>query len=157
MRVNNFSNYTKMYETKLQECEFFREQNITADDIINPLEGLVTQEFLDFYLNEGIVDWVKEKFSKIGEYFNKLKGEALVSIAASIIPKELLNYIRLQAGVSVSESLMILEEIKHMGMGLGSNDDILSPEELDTLSDEEYNDYLQNKIKSYMNFWFLKE
>jgi outer membrane protein OmpA-like peptidoglycan-associated protein len=102
------------------------------------------KEFLESSkVNEGIVDWVKEKFSKIGEYFNKLKGEALVSIAASIIPKELLDYIRLQAGVSVSESLMILEEIKHMGMGLGSNDDILSPEELDALSDEEYNDYLQ--------------
>lgn len=102
------------------------------------------KEFLESSkVNEGIVDWVKEKFSKIGEYFNKLKGEALVSIAASIIPKELLNYIRLQAGVSVSESLMILEEIKHMGMGLGSNDDILSPEELDALTDEEYNDYLQ--------------
>ena len=55
MRVNNFSNYTKMYETKLQECEFFREQNITADDIINPLEGLVTQEFLDYFMNE---NWV---------------------------------------------------------------------------------------------------
>ena len=102
------------------------------------------KEFLESSkVNEGIVDWVKEKFSKIGEYFSKLKGEALVSIAASIIPKELLDYIRLQAGVSVSESLMILEEIKHMGMGLGSNDDILSPEELDALSDEEYNDYLQ--------------
>ena len=85
------------------------------------------KEFLESSkVNEGIVDWVKEKFSKIGEYFSKLKGEALVSIAASIIPKELLDYIRLQAGVSVSESLMILEEIKHMGMGLGSNDDILS-------------------------------
>lgn len=102
------------------------------------------KEFLESSkVNEGIVDWIKEKFSKIGEYFNKLKGEALVSMAASIIPKELLDYIRSQAGVSMSESLMILEEIKHMGMGLGSNDDILSPEELDALSEEEYNDYLQ--------------
>ena len=73
MRVNNFSNYTKMYETKLQECEFFREQNITADDIINPLEGLVTQEFLDFYLNEGIVDWAKNAWAGTKKVFNTVK------------------------------------------------------------------------------------
>ena len=48
MRVNNFSNYTKMYESRLQECDFFREQNITADDIITPLEDLVNEEFLDY-------------------------------------------------------------------------------------------------------------
>jgi len=73
MRVNNFSNYTKMYETKLQECEFFREQNITADDIINPLEGLVTQEFLDFYLKEGIVDWAKNAWAGTKKVFNTVK------------------------------------------------------------------------------------
>ena len=73
MRVNNFSNYTKMYETKLQECEFFREQNITADDIINPLEGLVTQEFLDFYLKEGIVDWAKNALAGTKKVFNTVK------------------------------------------------------------------------------------
>jgi len=94
-------------------------------------------------LNEGLVDWIKEKFKKVADYFNELKGKSLVSVASSIIPKELLDYIRTQAGVSVSESLMILEEIKHMGMGLGSDEDILSPEELDSLSDEEYNEYLQ--------------
>jgi len=73
MRVNNFSNYTKMYETKLQECEFFREQNITADDIINPLEGLVTEEFLDFYLKEGIVDWAKNAWAGTKKVFNTVK------------------------------------------------------------------------------------
>ena len=73
MRVNNFSNYTKMYETKLQECEFFKEQNITADDIINPLEGLVTQEFLDFYLKEGIVDWAKNAWAGTKKVFNTVK------------------------------------------------------------------------------------
>jgi hypothetical protein len=55
MRVNNFSNYTKMYESRLQECEFFRDQNITADDIITPLEDLVNEEFLDYFMNE---NWV---------------------------------------------------------------------------------------------------
>ena len=60
MRVNNFSNYTKMYESRLQECEFFREQNITADDIITPLEDLVNEEFLDYFMNE---NWVGDLWS----------------------------------------------------------------------------------------------
>ena len=60
MRVNNFSNYTKMYESRLQECEFFREQNITADDIITPLEDLVNEEFLDYFMNE---NWVGDIWS----------------------------------------------------------------------------------------------
>lgn len=94
-------------------------------------------------LNEGLVDWIKEKFNKVVDYFNELRGKSLVSVASSIIPKELLDYIRTQAGVSLSESLMILEEVKNIGMGLGSTDDILSPEELDSLSEEEYNEYLQ--------------
>lgn len=101
------------------------------------------KSFIDERINEGLVDWIKEKFSKIGEYFNRLKGKALVSVAASILPKELLEYIRLQAGASVSESVMMLEEVRHMGLGLGFNSDMLSPEELDALSDEEYDKYLQ--------------
>jgi len=60
MRVNNFSNYTKMYESRLQECEFFREQNITADDIITPLEDLVNEEFLDYFMNE---NWIGDLWS----------------------------------------------------------------------------------------------
>lgn len=100
--------------------------------------------FIDDRINEGrFVDWVKDKFSKIGEYFNKLRGKALVAMAASILPDELLEYIRLQAGSSVSESVMTLEEVKHMGIGLKFDNDMLSPEELNALSDEEYDKYLQ--------------
>ena len=40
MRVQNFTNYSKLYEAKLMECQFLTEQNITADDIITPLELL---------------------------------------------------------------------------------------------------------------------
>lgn len=82
MRVNNFSNYTKMYETKLQECEFFREQNITADDIIKPLEDLVTEEFLDFYLKEGIVDWVKDTAKNVWDGTKKVYNTVKDAISA---------------------------------------------------------------------------
>lgn len=47
MKIQNFSDYSKIYEAKLAECEFLTEQNITADDIINPLEILITEEIFD--------------------------------------------------------------------------------------------------------------
>lgn len=87
-------------------------------------------------LNENkAIDWIKEKFKKVSDYFGKLKGKALVSLASSIIPKELLDYVKMQAGVSLSE------EVKYKGLGASSN--IISQEELDSLSPEEYSNYLQ--------------
>jgi hypothetical protein len=50
MQIKNFSNhsneYVKLYESKLSQCEFLSEQKITANDIINPLEDLITEEFI---------------------------------------------------------------------------------------------------------------
>lgn len=102
----------------------------------------------DNYINEGLVDWIKEKFKKIGQYFNKLKGKALVAIASSILPKEIADYIRKIAGVSISESILILEEFKVVG-----SVDTLSPEELNSLSDDEYDKYLQ-KLSDNIVFEF---
>lgn len=56
MKIQSFSNYSKLYEAKLAECEFLTEQNITADDIINPLESLITEEFIG--------KWLKDKWEK---------------------------------------------------------------------------------------------
>lgn len=99
--------------------------------------------FMEDRINEGFVDWIKEKFQKIGQYFNELKGKALVAIASSILPKELVDYIRQQAGFPISESVLISEEIKRFGMGIGSDFEMLSNEELDSLSEKEYDEYLQ--------------
>jgi len=95
------------------------------------------KEFLDdSKLNENkAIDWIKEKFKKISDYFGKLKGKALVSLASSIIPKELLDYVKMQAGISLSE------EVKYKG--LGSSSSLISQEELNSLSPEEYSNYLQ--------------
>jgi hypothetical protein len=70
MRIKNFSNYTKLYESRLLECQFFTEQNVTSEDIIRPLEGLITEEFLEFFMNEGFGDWAKDKWEK-GKKFAK--------------------------------------------------------------------------------------
>lgn len=55
MQVHNFSNYnsyTKLYESKLNECLFLTEQNISVNDIINPLENLITEEFINKFINK---------------------------------------------------------------------------------------------------------
>lgn len=62
MRVKDFSNYTKLYESKLMECEFFVEQNVTSEDIIRPLEDLITEEFIDKLIQKG-----KEFAGKVGQ------------------------------------------------------------------------------------------
>ncbi len=62
MRVKDFSNYTKLYESKLMECEFFVEQNITSEDIITPLEDLITEEFIGKLIQKG-----KEFAGKVGQ------------------------------------------------------------------------------------------
>jgi hypothetical protein len=84
MRVNNFSNYTKMYESRLQECEFFREQNITADDIIKPLEELITEDFIEFILNEGISDWWEKGKAAAKNIYHNVK-DAISSFFGKIV------------------------------------------------------------------------
>jgi len=84
MRVNNFSNYTKMYESRLQECEFFREQNITADDIIKPLEELITEDFIEFILNEGISDWWEKGKAAAKNIYKNVK-DAISSFFGKIV------------------------------------------------------------------------
>jgi hypothetical protein len=95
MKVQNFTIYTKLYEAKLAECDFLSEQNITADDIIIPLEGLITEEFIGKWLKD---KWEKGKqvakdvytdvktavsnfFSKIVDFF---KNFSLKKLASSI-------------------------------------------------------------------------
>ena len=64
--------------------------------------GKNVKSYTEFINEEERFDWIKEKFKKVGDYFNKLKGKALVTIASSIIPTDLLNYIKSQALVSTN-------------------------------------------------------
>jgi len=112
--------------------------------------GKNVKSYTEFINEEERFDWIKEKFKKVGDYFNKLKGKALVTIASSIIPTDLLNYIKSQALVSSNESF-IFEEVKSIGGVFSEKTDILSPEEIDSLTDEEYGQYL-SKISSEIVF-----
>jgi len=94
MRVQNFTNYSKLYEAKLMECQFLTEQNITADDIINPLELLITEEFIGNLIQKGkqavsnvftnVKDAISKFFTGVVEFF---KNFSLKKLAGSIFNK----------------------------------------------------------------------
>ena len=94
MRVQNFTNYSKLYEAKLMECQFLTEQNITADDIINPLESLITEEFISNLIQKGkqavsnvftsVKDAISKFFTGVVEFF---KNFSLKKLAGSIFNK----------------------------------------------------------------------
>ena len=94
MRVQNFTNYSKLYESKLMECQFLTEQNITADDIITPLESLITEEFINNLIQKGkqaisnvytnVKDAISKFFTGVVEFF---KNFSLKKLAGSIFNK----------------------------------------------------------------------
>ena len=94
MRVQKFTNYSKLYESKLMECQFLTEQNITADDIITPLESLITEEFINNLIQKGkqaisnvytnVKDAISKFFTGVVEFF---KNFSLKKLAGSIFNK----------------------------------------------------------------------
>lgn len=94
MRVQSFTNYSKLYEAKLMECQFLTEQNITAEDIINPLESLITEEFIGKFIQKGkqavsnVYSNVKDAISKFFTgVVNFFKNFSLSKLAGSILSK----------------------------------------------------------------------
>lgn len=65
MEIKKYSDYSKVYESRLLECDFLKEQNITIGDIVNPLEDIITEEFIG--------KWIKDKAAS----GNKLAAGAL--------------------------------------------------------------------------------
>jgi hypothetical protein len=63
---SNYKNYSRLYEAKLNECPFLLRENITADDIISPLEGLITEEFI-----KKMISSLRKGASNVA---NKVKG-----------------------------------------------------------------------------------
>ena len=58
-RSSKYSKYSKLYESKLAECEFLKENNVTPEDILTPIEDLITEEILGKLFSKG-----KEMLSK---------------------------------------------------------------------------------------------
>ena len=92
MSFYKFKDYSALYEMKLNECEFLSEQNITADDIIKPIENLFTQEVVDIYISEGIISSLKSGLGKVKDFFvnigkavsNFFKNFSLSKLTSSI-------------------------------------------------------------------------
>lgn len=94
MRVQSFTNYSKLYEAKLMECQFLTDQNITAEDIINPLESLITEEFIGNLIQKGkqavsnvytnVKDAISKFFTGVVNFF---KNFSLSKLAGSIFNK----------------------------------------------------------------------
>jgi len=52
-RPSKYSKYSKIYESRLMECEFLKESNVTPEDILVPIEDLITEEFLGKLISKG--------------------------------------------------------------------------------------------------------
>ena len=76
MSFYKFKDYSALYEMRLNQCEFLSEQNITAEDIIRPIENLFTQEVVDIYISEGIISSLKSGLGKVKDFFTNI-GKAV--------------------------------------------------------------------------------
>jgi len=92
MSFYKFKDYSALYEMRLNQSEFLSEQNITAEDIIKPIENLFTQEVVDIYISEGIISSLKSGLGKVKDFFvnigkavsNFFKNFSLSKLTSSI-------------------------------------------------------------------------
>jgi hypothetical protein len=70
-KSSKYSKYSKIYESRLMECEFLKENNVTPEDILTPIEDLITEEFIGKLISKG------------KDLFNKGK-EAVSNIATKV-------------------------------------------------------------------------
>lgn len=52
-KSSKYSKYSKIYESRLMECEFLKENNVTPEDILTPIEDLITEEFIGKLVSKG--------------------------------------------------------------------------------------------------------
>ena len=64
-RYEDYTKYSKLFESKLIECDFLREQKITVEDIIYPLEDMIKEEFIKKFLDKGRMYFKKGGFKKL--------------------------------------------------------------------------------------------
>lgn len=69
----NSSNYkySKIYESNLTDCEFFKENNITAQEIITPIEDMITEEFIN-----KLISGAKDVFQKGKQVVKNIAAKA---------------------------------------------------------------------------------
>lgn len=66
-KSSKYSKYSKIYESRLMECEFLKENNVTPEDILTPIEDLITEEFIGKLVSKGkeLLNKGKEAVSNI--------------------------------------------------------------------------------------------
>jgi len=95
-RYADYTKYSKLFESKLIECDFLREQKITVEDIINPLEDMITEEFIGKLIDKGKQlfqkgkEAVKSVASKVKNVVSKLFG-GVVSFFKNFSIKKLIS------------------------------------------------------------------
>lgn len=85
--------YRRLHESKLLESQFLVEQNVTPDDILDPLKDLITEEFIKKFI-KNTYDKGKKIVSNvakgIGNFFSKLYS-GVVNFFKNFSLKKLIN------------------------------------------------------------------
>jgi len=95
-RYEDYTKYSKLFESKLIECDFLREQKITVEDIIYPLEDMITEEFIGKLIDKGKQlfqkgkEAVKSVATKVKNVVSKLFG-GVVSFFKNFSIKKLIS------------------------------------------------------------------
>jgi hypothetical protein len=82
MKINKYSDYSRLYESRLLECQFLKEQNITLSDIVDPLEDLITEEFIKKWLQNKAAGG--SKLAKGALAVGKAVGDIAKNIASAV-------------------------------------------------------------------------
>jgi hypothetical protein len=96
-RSSKYSKYSKIYEARLSECEFLKESNVTVEDIIRPIEDLITEEFLGKLISKGKEIYQKGKqavkniasklFGGVVNFFKNFSLKKLISGLYNFVKK----------------------------------------------------------------------
>jgi hypothetical protein len=89
--------------------------------------------------NEDISNWIKSKVNIVVDKFKEVKGKARIALISSLLPKEVIELINIEANKYDTNESLILEEF--------FNTPFKSDEEIAKMSDEEYNNFLNDLSK----------
>jgi len=112
-------------------------------------------------IDEGILSWIKDKAQQFARKINQLTGNTLITALTEILPEDLVNFVKAQAN-AYEPSPKVVKEYKIMYSSNllerrkkkekpeyraryidASPDWLKSDEEINSLNDEEYKNYLQ--------------
>ena len=109
MKVKNYSTYStysKLYESKLIESRFFSEENISVEDIIKPIEGLITEELIG--------KWLKDKYQQ-----GKAAVKSVIKGLGDVISRVFNGVVNFFKNFSIKKLISaVSQKIKEIGSGM---------------------------------------